>query len=111
MAQASRKYKIRRDDQVILVGGKDRGRTGRVIRVVRDKGRVLVEGLNMVRRHVKGTAEQPGRMEEREAPLDISNVALWNAEEERRVKIGWRFLEDGTKVRFDRKSGELIDNP
>ncbi len=111
MANNRPKYKIRKDDVVVVLAGKDRGRTGRVVRLLSLKDRVLVEGVNMVRKHVKGTAEQPGRIEEREAPLHISNVALWNDEAKRAVKVGWKFLDDGTKVRFDRKTGDQIDNP
>ncbi len=106
-----RKFKIRKDDTVVVLAGKDRGRTGRVVRILADKDRVLVEGVNMVRKHVKSTPEQPGRIEEREAALHASNVALWDAETKRAVKVGWRLLDDGSKVRFDRKTGELIDNP
>jgi large subunit ribosomal protein L24 len=111
MANNRPKYKIRKDDTVVVLTGKDRGRTGRVVRILSDKDRVVVEGVNMVRKHVKGTHEQPGRIEEREAPLHISNVALWNEDSKRAVKVGWKLLEDGTKVRFDRKTGDQIDNP
>ena len=111
MAQCHPKFKIRKDDTVVVLAGKDRGKTGRVVRVLADKERVVVEGINMVHRHVKGTPEQPGRIVEKEAPLHVSNVALWDAEGERARKIGWKNLEDGTKVRVDRKTGVAIDNP
>ena len=111
MANNRPKYKIRKDDVVVVLAGKDRGRTGRVVRILSLKDRVLVEGVNMVRKHVKGTHEQPGRIEEREVPLHISNVALWNEDDKRAVKVGRKILEDGTKVRIDRKTGDQIDNP
>ncbi len=104
------KFRIRRGDTVLVLAGKDKGRKGRVTQVLPDRRRVLVEGMNMIRRHVKSTAEQPGRIMEREAALDISNVAFWDSERECRVKIGWKILEDGSKVRVDRKTGEQIDN-
>jgi large subunit ribosomal protein L24 len=105
-----RKFKIRKDDTIVVLAGKDRGRTGRVVRILADKDRVIVEGVNMVHKHVKGTPEQPGRIEQREASLHISNVALWDAEAGCTVRVGWKFLDDGSKVRFDRKTGDLIDN-
>lgn len=110
MANNRPKYRIRKDDTVVVLAGKDRGKTGRVVRIIADRDRVVVEGVNMVKKHVKGTAEQPGRIEEREASLHVSNVALWNAAEKRPVKIGWKPSEAGTKVRVDRKTGAMIDN-
>jgi large subunit ribosomal protein L24 len=102
------KFKIKQGDMVKIIAGKDKGRTGKVLRVLRADGRILVEGLNMVKRHTKPTAEQPGQIVEKEAPLHISNVALWNADESRRVKVGYQVV-DGKKVRVDRKSGNPID--
>ena len=102
------KFKIKQGDMVKVIAGKDKGRTGKVLRVLRADGRILVEGLNMVKRHTKPTAEQPGQIVEKEAPLHISNVALWNADESRRVKVGYQVV-DGKKVRVDRKSGNPID--
>ena len=102
------KFKIKQGDMVQIISGKDKGRTGKVLRVLRADGRILVEGLNMVKRHTKPTAEQPGQIVEKEAPLHISNVALWNADESRRVKVGYQVV-DGKKVRVDRKSGNPID--
>jgi large subunit ribosomal protein L24 len=105
------KFRIRKDDTVVVLAGKDRGKTGRVVRIIADRNRVVVEGVNMVKRHVRGTAEQPGRIEDREASLHISNVALWDAAEQKAVKIGWQVHEDGTRVRVDRKSGTSVGNP
>ena len=102
------KFKIKQGDMVKIIAGKDKGRTGKVLRVLRADGRILVEGLNMVKRHTKPTAEQPGQIVEKEAPLHISNVALWNADESRRVKVGYQVV-DGKKVRVDHKSGNPID--
>ena len=86
------KFKIKQGDLVQVIAGKDKGRTGKVLRVLRADGRILVEGLNLVKRHQKPTAEQPGQIVEKEAPLHISNVALWNADESRRVKVGYQLL-------------------
>ena len=104
------KYRIKSEDTVLVIAGKDKGKTGRVLRVMPAKGKVVVEGVNLVKRHQKPVGEQPGSIITKEAPLQISNVALWNADESRRVKVGYQILEDGKKVRVDRKTGALIDN-
>lgn len=103
------KYKIKRDDVVVVTAGKHKGKTGRVLKVLKDKGRIVVERVNMVKRHVKPQADRPGGILEKEAPLHISNVALWNQQEGRAMRVGWKVLEDGRKVRFDKKSGAVID--
>lgn len=102
--------KIKRDDTVVVIAGKNKGHTGRVLRVLTDRGRVIVERVNLVKRQVKPQGERPGGTIEKEAPLHLSNVALWNQEEQRRVKVGFKHLDDGRKVRFDKKSGDVIDN-
>ena len=107
-----KKFKIKRDDLVIVTAGKHKGRTGKVLKVLRERDRVVVEKVNLVTRHVKPRGDQPGGTTEKEASLHISNVALYNAEEGRSVKIGWKFVEDGDvrrKVRFDKKTGAIID--
>lgn len=107
-----KKFKIKRDDLVIVTAGKHKGKTGKVLQVLREKDRVIVEKINLVTRHIKPRGDQPGGTVEKEASLHISNVALYNAEEGRAVKIGWKFIEDGDssrKVRFDKKTGAIID--
>ena len=103
--------RIRREDTVVVIAGKDRGKTGRVVQVNRENRRVVVEGVNVIKRHVKATADRPGGIDQREASIHVSNVALWDSEASQRMKVGYRFLEDGTKVRFNRRNGDLIDNP
>lgn len=102
--------KIKRDDVVVVTAGKNKGRTGRVLRVLPDDGRVVVERVNLVKRQVKPQGDRPGGTIEKEASLHISNVALWNAQESRPVKVGFKTLEDGRKVRVDKKTGAIIDN-
>jgi large subunit ribosomal protein L24 len=99
--------KIKKGDLVKVIAGKDKGRTGKVLRILRAKNRILVEGLNLCKRHQKPTAEQPGQIVEKEAPLHISNVALWNAEESSVIKVGFKVVE-GKKIRVDRKTGNPI---
>ncbi len=104
-------YKIKRDDTVIVISGKNKGRTGKVLKVLPAKGRVLVEGVNVVKRHVKATGDNAGRVVEKEASLHISNVSLWNAEDGRRVKAAWSYVdEDGkrVKVRIDKSTQARI---
>lgn len=107
---AHAKVRIRSGDQVKVVAGKDKGRVGRVLRVLPEKHKVVVEGVGRVRRHVKPVNDQPGGIVEKEMPIDVSNVALWNADEERTVKVGFKFGDDGKKIRVDRKTGAAIDD-
>jgi large subunit ribosomal protein L24 len=103
------KYKIKKDDTVVVIAGNSKGATGRVLEVQTDEARVIVEKVNLVKRQVKPTGDRAGGTLEKEAPIHISNVALWNAEEGRRVKAAWKINDDGSKLRVDRKSGAPID--
>ena len=102
--------KIRRGDMVILIAGRDKGRRGAVIEVL-DDDRVRVEGLNMAKKHQKPNpnANQPGGIIEREAPLHISNVAIYNPATQKADRIGFRSLEDGRKVRVFKSNREMVD--
>lgn len=104
---ANKKFKLKRGDTVIVIAGKDKGKTGRILKVLPESDRVLVEGVAMVKRHQKPVGEQPGQILTKEAAVHISNVALYNVEESRRVKVGYR-VADGKKVRFDKKTGASI---
>lgn len=101
------KLKIRRDDTVVVIAGKHKGKVGKVVRVLPMEGRVVVEGVAMIKRHMKAQGEQAGSIVEREAPIHVSNVALWNAAEGRRVKVGFK-VEGDAKVRVDRKTGAAV---
>jgi large subunit ribosomal protein L24 len=103
------KAKIKRDDVVVVIAGKHKGSTGRVLRVLREEGRIVVERINLVKRQVKPSGDRPGGTVEKEAPIHVSNVALWNAEEGRRLKPAWSTLANGVKVRIDKKTGTQID--
>ena len=102
--------KIRKDDTVVVVTGKDRGRKGKVRFAYPEDERLLVEGVNFIKRHTraKGQVKQAGIIE-REAPVHISNVRLLCSKCNHPTRIGFRFLEDGKKVRFCRSCGEVID--
>ena len=103
------KFKIKRDDMVIVTAGKSKGATGKVLKLLREDSKVIVEKVNLVQRNVKPKGDQPGGTIEKEAPVHISNVALWDATENRKIRVGWKVLEDGTKKRFDKKTGLVID--
>ena len=102
--------KIRKGDTVILIAGRDKGRRGAVIEVL-ENDRVRVEGLNMAKKHQKPNpnANQPGGIIEREAPLHISNVAIYNPATQKADRIGFRSLEDGRKVRVFKSNREMVD--
>jgi large subunit ribosomal protein L24 len=99
--------KIKKDDTVVVIAGDYKGRTGKVLKVDKKTNRVLVEGINLHKRHIKKTAEGPGKIIERESPIHVSNVALWNASESRQVKVGVLSTENG-RVRIDKTTGEKV---
>jgi large subunit ribosomal protein L24 len=101
---------VRKGDTVVVVAGKERGKRGKVLRVLPDKGRVLVEHVNMIKRHQRPTQKlRQGGIVEREGPIPISNVMLVDPRLDKPTRVGVRVLTDGRKVRVARKSGELID--
>lgn len=103
--------KIRKGDEVVVLAGKDKAKRGVVLRILRDKGKVIVENVNMVKRHTKGNPQQgtAGGIIEKEMPIDVSNVAIWNPVENKGDRIGYRKLEDGRKVRYFKSNSEVID--
>ncbi len=103
--------KIRKGDEVVVLAGKDKGKRGVVLKVMQELEKVIVENINMVKRHTKGNPMQgtPGGIVEKEMPLDISNVAIWNPISEKADRIGFKMLEDGQKVRFFKSNDEVVD--
>ena len=101
--------RIRKDDEVVVLSGREKGKRGKVLRVYADRGRALVQGVNMIKRHTRPSAGQPGGIVEKEASLHISNLAHVDPGGGGPTRIGFRRLEDGRKVRFAKKSGEVID--
>jgi len=102
--------KIRKGDEVILTTGKDKGKRGTVLRVL-DTGHVLVEGVNKVKKHTRPNPMKGinGGILDKEMPIDISNVALFNDAAQKADRVGFKILEDGRKVRVFKSSGEVID--
>jgi len=101
---------IRKDDTVLVIAGKDKGKKGKVRFAYPDEKRIMVEGINFIKKHskAKGAARQAGIIE-REAPIPVSNVMLFCSKCNHPARVGFRFLDDGKKVRFCRACGEVID--
>lgn len=101
--------KIKKNDQVVVISGRDKGKRGRVIEVLTKKGRVMVEGVNMIKKHVRPNRQRgiAGGIMEREAPIDISNVML--LEGGKPTRVGYEVLTDGRKVRISKRTGAVIE--
>ena len=103
------KLKIKKGDKVIVITGRDRGKTGEVFEVMPQEGRVKVRGVNIVKRHMRASASQQGGIVEMEAAIHVSNVAHVDPKSDKPTRVGFKFLADGRKVRFAKRSGEVID--
>ena len=101
--------KIKKGDKVIVLAGRDRGKTGEVLRVMPKEGRVLVRGVNMVKRHTRPSQTNPGGILEKEATIHASNVSLVDPKDDRPTRVGFKTLESGAKVRYAKRSGEMLD--
>ncbi|MFN4090196.1 MAG: 50S ribosomal protein L24 [Alphaproteobacteria bacterium] len=101
--------KVRKGDSVVVLAGRDRGAKGEVLRVIPSEQRVVVSGVNVVKRHQRPGPGNPGGIVEREAPVHVSNVAHADPDTGRPTRVGFRILDDGRKVRFAKRSGEVID--
>ncbi len=111
MAAAAPKYRIRKNDMVMVIAGRDRGKTGKVLKVLPDAGRVLIERLNIVKRHSKPRgAASPGGIVEKEAPLDISNVMFFCERCNAPVRLGVKVAADQSRTRICRRCGEAVGN-
>ena len=101
--------KIRKGDKVVVLAGKDKGKTGSVLQVMPTETRALVQGLNLVRRHTKQTAQTEGGILSKEAPIHLSNLAIADPKTGKPTRVGFKTLDDGRKVRVAKRSGDLID--
>ncbi len=107
--------KFKKGDRVMVIAGEERKRkdqkprVGEILKVYRDEGRVLVSGVNMVKRHTKQSARSQGGIINKEAPIQMSNIAHVDPKTGEATRIGFKLLKDGRKVRFAKKSGEVID--
>jgi large subunit ribosomal protein L24 len=105
----AKKFKIKKGDSVVVISGRDRGKRGEVMRVMRKEDRLVVQGINMIKRHTRPSAGHPGGIVDKEASIHVSNVAHVDPASSRPTRIGYKVLEDGRKVRFAKRSGEVID--
>ena len=101
--------KLRKGDQVVVLSGKDKGRTGEITRVLDNA--VLIQGVNVAKKHQRGNPQknQPGGLLDKEMPLHISKVAIWNAGSKKADKVGVKSLADGKRVRFLKSNNEVLD--
>ena len=102
-------FKIKKGDKVVVTTGRDKGKQGEVLRVLRAEERVLVQGVNMVKRHTAPSQMSPGGIVEKEAPLHISNVAHIDPKSNKPTRVGYKIDKDGRKTRIAKRSGEAID--
>lgn len=106
----SKKYHIKKNDTVMVIAGKEKGKSGKVLRILTKKDRAVVEKLNMVKRHMRpGPHSRQGGIVDKEAPIHISNLMVICSKCTDPTRVGYKNLEDGRKVRFCKKCGELID--
>ena len=101
--------KIRKGDRVIVLSGRSKGRTGEVLKVMPKENRAIVQGVNMVKRHTRPSQTQMGGIIEKEASIHMSNLAHVDPKTSLATRVGYKFLEDGRKVRFAKRSGEVLD--
>jgi large subunit ribosomal protein L24 len=101
--------KIKKGDRVIVLSGRSKGRTGDVLKVMPKEGRVIVQGVNMVKRHTRPSQTQTGGIIEKESSIHMSNLAHVDPKTSIATRVGYKFLEDGRKVRFAKRSGEILD--
>ena len=101
--------KIKKGDKVVVLAGRDKGRNGEVVQVMPTEGRALVRGVNMVKRHTRQSGTQEGGIISKEAPIQLSNIAIADPKDGKPTRVGFKILDDGRKVRVAKRSGDLID--
>ncbi|HJD62644.1 MAG TPA: 50S ribosomal protein L24 [Rickettsia endosymbiont of Degeeriella rufa] len=102
------KLKVKKGDEVIVITGKYKGKKGKILKVFPEKNKIVVSGINLVKKHTKPTQVSEGGIITKELPIDISNVAHVDPKTGNHTKVAFKFLEDGSKVRIAKKSGEII---
>ena len=101
--------KYRKGDDVIVITGKDKGKTGSVLKIIPANERLVVQGVNVVKRHTRPTQTNPGGIVEKEASIHVSNVAHLDPDSNKPTRVGFKFLEENKKVRIAKRSGEMLD--
>lgn len=105
----AQKLKIKKGDNVVVTTGRDAGKKGSVLKVLPSENRVIVQGVNVVKRHTKASMAGPGGIQEKELSIHVSNVAVADPKTGKPTRVGYKFLKDGSKVRVAKASGEVID--
>jgi large subunit ribosomal protein L24 len=101
--------KIKKGDKVVVLAGRDKGKAGEVLQVLPKDGRAVVRGVNLVKRHTKQSQQSEGGIISKEATIDLSNIAVADPKDGKATRVGFKVLDDGRKVRFAKRSGDLID--
>ncbi|MGC6511255.1 MAG: 50S ribosomal protein L24 [Parvibaculales bacterium] len=101
--------KIKKGDKVIVLAGRDKGKAGEVLGIFPDENKALVQGVNIVRRHQRQTAQTEGGIIARESKIDLSSIAIADPKDGKATRVGFQIQKDGTKVRVAKRSGEVID--
>lgn len=101
--------KIKKGDRVVVLTGRSKGRTGEVLKMIPKEDRAIVQGVNVVKRHTRPTQTTQGGIVDKEASVHVSNLALVDPDSGKPTRVGFKFLDDGRKVRFAKRSGEIID--
>jgi len=104
-----KRYHVKKNDMVMVTVGKDKGKTGKVLRINQKKDRVIVEKVNVIKRHVRPSQKSKGGIMERESPIAVSNVMIYCDKCSKPVRLGNKILEDGKKVRYCKKCDEVLD--
>jgi len=102
--------KYKKGDRVQVIAGKDKGKQGEILQVLRAKERAVVRGVNVARRHTRASQTSPGGIVDKEMPIAVSNLAHIDPNDDKPTRVGFKFLDDGRKVRFAKRSGEVIDS-
>jgi len=103
------RLKIKKGDHVVVLTGRDKGRGGEVLKMLPKEGQAIVQGINTVKRHQRQTADSEGGIINKDLPVDLSNLAVEDPKDGKPTRVGFKFLKDGRKVRFAKRSGEVID--
>jgi len=103
------RLKIKKGDHVVVLTGRDKGKHGEVLKMMPEENRAIVKGIAMIRRHQRQTATQDGGIISKEAAIHVSNLAIEDPKDGKPTRVGYKFLKDGRKVRFAKRSGEVID--
>lgn len=109
LKKQQKKFRLKKGDKVVVITGKDKGKEGEILKVITEKDRVLVSGVNLVKRHTKPYAMSAGGIVEKELSIHVSNVAALDPKTSKATRVGFKVLENGKKERVARKSGEIID--